>query len=103
MVKLYHFKRVWGVPDLSPFCVKVETYLRMADIPYKTSTNYDVRKAPKHKLPVIKFDGQEVADSSLIIDFLKHHFGDPLDASLTVEQHAQGSACNGSLKNTSIG
>lgn len=24
-----------GVPSLSPFCLKMETYLRMADLPYQ--------------------------------------------------------------------
>lgn len=27
-----------GVPSLSPFCLKIETYLRMADLPYQVST-----------------------------------------------------------------
>uniref|UniRef100_A0A8C1KC37 Failed axon connections homolog, metaxin like GST domain containing a n=1 Tax=Cyprinus carpio TaxID=7962 RepID=A0A8C1KC37_CYPCA len=26
-----------GVPSLSPFCLKIETYLRMADLPYQVS------------------------------------------------------------------
>jgi len=30
-----------GVPSLSPFCLKIETYLRMADLPYQV-TKYDV-------------------------------------------------------------
>ena len=32
MLKLYQFERTWGIPNLSPFCCKIETYLRMADI-----------------------------------------------------------------------
>jgi hypothetical protein len=28
MIKLYQFAPAWDVPNLSPFCVKVETYLK---------------------------------------------------------------------------
>ena len=36
MLKLYQFERTWGIPNLSPFCCKVETYLRFAGIDYET-------------------------------------------------------------------
>ena len=29
MVTLYKFNGAWGMPDISPFCIKVETYLRL--------------------------------------------------------------------------
>lgn len=33
---LHQFSRPTnGVPSLSPFCLKMETYLRMADLPYQ--------------------------------------------------------------------
>ena len=34
MIKLYQFKPAWGLPNPSPFCMKVETYLRMAGLSY---------------------------------------------------------------------
>ena len=36
MIKLYQFKRTFGLPNMSPFCMKVETWLRMAGLEYET-------------------------------------------------------------------
>lgn len=79
----------FGVADFSPACLKLKTYLRMADVPY-TAALGDPRKAPTKKIPFISHDGATVGDSGLIIDHLKKKFGDPLDAKLTAEQHALG-------------
>jgi glutathione S-transferase len=78
MITVYKFASAWGQPDLSPFVVKLETYLRMAEIEYK-GTPGDARKAPKKKLPYIEHDGRTISDSSFIIEYLKNAFGDGLD------------------------
>lgn len=36
VITLYQPPPAWGLPSLSPFCTKVETYLRMVDLPYRT-------------------------------------------------------------------
>jgi len=78
----------WGMPSLSPFCIKVETYLRMVDIPYK-SRGGDPRKNPRGKIPWIEDQGRMIPDSSDIIDYLKATYGDKLDAGLTAQQRAE--------------
>lgn len=90
MVTLYHFMRIWGIPDGSPFCVKLETYLRMAKIEYKPDTTFDIRKSPKGKMPLIEHKGQLISDTSFIIDYLKKEFGDSLDTHLSDRQKAEG-------------
>lgn len=30
-----------GAPSLSPFCLKMETYLRMVDLPYQVCVGFD--------------------------------------------------------------
>jgi hypothetical protein len=35
MIKLYQFPPNLGLPNMSPLCMKVETYLRMAALPYE--------------------------------------------------------------------
>ena len=37
MIKLYQLAPAWDVQNLSPFCLKVETYLRMAGLPYEVA------------------------------------------------------------------
>ncbi|ARG96975.1 glutathione S-transferase family protein [Legionella micdadei] len=88
MITLYQFPGIWGLPNASPFCLKVETYLRMAEIPFEIRFVRDPRKAPKGKLPFIKIDGKTLADSEMIIDYLKRKFGDFLDRNLNKEQKA---------------
>jgi Glutathione S-transferase N-terminal domain len=34
-IKLFQFPRMFGIPNLSPFCCKLETWLRMAGVPYE--------------------------------------------------------------------
>lgn len=96
-VVLYQFPRSLSVPNVSPFCVKVETYLRMAGIPYELD-KFDPRKAPKGKAPFIVHGDQTIADSSNIIAYLKEAFGDPLDAHLTPEQRALGTLVQRTLE-----
>ncbi len=70
MIKLHQFKRTWNIPNLSPFCCKVETYLRMANIDYEIIPALPTR-APKGKLPYIDDNGKTIADSHFILMHLK--------------------------------
>jgi glutathione S-transferase len=88
MITLFQFYRVWGLPNASPFCMKIETYLRMAKLPYENKFVNNPQKSPKRKLPHIKMDGKFHPDSELIIDELKRRFGDEMDKNLTAEQKA---------------
>ena len=86
MIRLYQFPGYWNLPSGSPFCIKLETYLKLTKIPYEIKVTYDPRPAPKGKLPFIKDGDKIIADSSLIIEYLKKTYGDKLDAHLTTEQ-----------------
>ncbi len=87
VITLYQPPPAWGLPSLSPFCTKVETYLRMVDLPYRTRGG-DPRKHPKGKLPWIDDDGRTISDSSDILDHLNARLGDPLDGALDHSQRA---------------
>lgn len=91
MIKLFQPKRALGLPNPSAFCVKLETYLRMADIAYATAFG-EPRNAPKGKVPWIEDDGEIIADSSFVIAHLKEKYGDPLDCRLTARELALGHA-----------
>jgi glutathione S-transferase len=83
--------RPWGSPNLSPFCIKLECYLRMAKLPYDVAAA-DPRRAPKGKIPYVRMDGEVMGDSQLIIERLESHAANKLDANLTREQRAIGHA-----------
>jgi glutathione S-transferase len=88
MIELHEFEPAWGI-NPSPFCLKVETYLRLAGLPFRAvpSTPF---KAPKGKLPFITDNGHRVGDSGHIIAYLQATYGDPLDHGLSAEQQALG-------------
>jgi glutathione S-transferase len=69
-IKLFQFPRMFGIPNVSPFCCKLETWLRIAKVPYEVVDTPDPRKGPKGKLPFIEDGGVRIADSSLIVDYL---------------------------------
>lgn len=90
MITLYQYEPAMGLPNASPFCMKLETWLRMAQLPYEAPPPAlrDVGRAPKGKMPYIVDGGKTLADSTFIIDDLKATYGDRLDAWLTGEQRA---------------
>jgi glutathione S-transferase len=91
MIVLHQGPAAWGVANISPYCVKLESYLRMVGVPY-TARAADFRKAPKGKIPFIEEDGKLLGDSQHIIEHLKRKHGDPLDAKLSAEDVAKGHA-----------
>lgn len=86
MMVLHQYPKIWGLSSLSPFCIKVEIFLKLARLPYEVKVELNPSRAPKGKMPFIQ-DGQEVvADSSFIIQHLikkyqLHHLdiNDPLE------------------------
>ena len=84
MITLLKFGPHFGLPDPSPFVVKLETYLRLADIDYISKAG-DVRKTPKKKIPVLIDGSDVVADSQFAIEHLKAQHGDKLNEGLSDE------------------
>lgn len=62
--------RPWATGNLSPFCIKLETYLRIAQIPYKLG-KFARGDAPKGKIPYVRLDGKLMGDSQLVIEELE--------------------------------
>ncbi|HEY3820385.1 MAG TPA: glutathione S-transferase family protein [Polyangiaceae bacterium] len=87
MIKVHKFGSAFGLPDASPFVVKVETYLRMTDQKYEVVTG-DVRKAPRGQLPFVDIDGKILPDSTAIVDHLESTRPEKLDAHLDAGQRA---------------
>jgi glutathione S-transferase len=90
MIRIVQPPRIWGQPNLSPPCMKLETWLRMVGIPYQAvPRDRDLGSAPKGKLPfIVEEDGTRMGDSTLIIEYLASKHGRDVDAGLTSEQRA---------------
>jgi glutathione S-transferase len=87
-IMLFQFPRRFGIPNLSPFCCKLETWLRIVRVPYEIIETPDPRKGPKRKLPFIEDSGVRIADTSIIIDHLKRTRDVDPDARLDAPQRA---------------
>ncbi|WP_375480322.1 hypothetical protein [uncultured Nostoc sp.] len=54
MITLYTALSLWGLPSISPACMELETWLRMAKLPYNNTivvTADNLKLAPKGKVP----------------------------------------------------
>jgi glutathione S-transferase len=92
MITLYQFKPALGLPNPSPFCMKLETYLRMAGFEHETVVVRARAASPTHKLPYARIDGRLMSDSGLIIDHLERGHGHRIDGRLTLAQRAESLA-----------
>ncbi len=92
MIDLYQFTPAFGIPNISPFCMKLEAFLRISNIPFQIIYEDDPRKSPKGKLPYIRDNGIVIGDSELIIDYLESklefHVDGHLDSQKTATHHA---------------
>lgn len=88
MIKLFQFPRMFAIPNLSPFCSKMETWLRIAALEYEVVDTPDPRNGPRGKLPFIEDGDARIADTSLIIQHLKATREIDPDAALTESERA---------------
>lgn len=66
MLALHQFPPGGGLMNLSPFCMKVEVFLRLAGLDYRCVDAMPLR-TPKGKLPVLHDGVLRVADSEAIV------------------------------------
>jgi len=87
MIKLYSFGAGMGVADPSPFVLKVDVYLRMANIEFENISDAgNLKRAPKGRLPFIVDGATTIADSHFILAYLQSKYKVELDATLSDEQ-----------------
>ena len=88
---LWQMRPLWGIPNPSPFCLKVETWLRMAKLPYEAREIAGPPQSKAGKVPYVERpDGSLLWDSSVIIETLGRERGVDLDHALSAEQRAVG-------------
>jgi len=90
-VILHQPPRGLQIVNLSPFCVKLETYLRMAKIDHEVDTS-DALFGPSRKFPWISLNGQHYTDTEFIIAHLGKKFDKSFGKSYSKEQLAVATA-----------
>jgi len=86
VVVIHTFRTSPHVCNLSPYALKVETFLRASKIPYKVE--YDNKFSAKGQIPWVEVNGEVVCDSNVIIPRLKEIYKVDIDASSSSEQRA---------------
>jgi glutathione S-transferase len=84
----------WGVPFASaaPFPLKLETWLRISNIPYELAIENDPGKGPKKKTPWIVDGDRRMGDSELIIQYLKDKYAVDPDKGMSASDAALSTA-----------
>jgi glutathione S-transferase len=101
MVTLYKFPRVWGLPCMSPYCLKVESYFRLVGVEYRTEVG-DLSAAPRGQLPWVDVAGHRIGDSNLIIEHFEAQRERTLDAELTATERARGWSLMRTLEESTV-
>ena len=91
MITLYQGPRAGGVPNFSPFCTKLELFLRANKIDYQLGA-FNPFKAPKGKMPYITYKDGLLGDSQIIMETLARDLGIDMDAHLSNQQKATSHA-----------
>jgi glutathione S-transferase len=85
---VHQLPAAWGLPSISPFCLKLELYLRIVDLPFEAVIDATPFGAPKGKLPWIEHEGKKIGDSGFVIEYLETRFGCDANAGLSAAERA---------------
>ncbi len=88
MITLHTAGPGFGLPEISPYAIKTEIQLRLADLPYEKRPGRR-EDAPKGQIPWIVDDGEAIGDSTFIRAHIESRYGVDLDAGLSPERRAQ--------------
>lgn len=95
MIELHQYPAIWGLSSLSPFCIKVEDFLKRNKVPYKIVVENNPARGPKGKMPFIRDltngASKVVTDSTFIVNYLTETY-DLHGAKIDPALQAQGLA-----------
>ncbi|WP_119343750.1 glutathione S-transferase family protein [Facilibium subflavum] len=92
MIDLYQFPAMYGLPNVSPFCMKLESYLKAQSLTYQKHGTIDMRKSPTSKMPYVYYNNRYYSDSGFIITMLEKDSHTPMQKALSDIQKAQTQA-----------
>ena len=70
IVYLVQFPISPTIRTISPFALKLETYLRLKKVPYECV--YSFKFSKKGQIPYVELNGEQLADSNIIIQELEN-------------------------------
>ncbi|KAI6208041.1 hypothetical protein M3Y96_00072700 [Aphelenchoides besseyi] len=88
VINLIQFPRCGCIPTISPYALKLETWLRFNKLNYTNVSNELVKGSKKGQIPFIEHNGQQIADSNFIIDHLKKTMELSIDRNLSTRERA---------------
>jgi len=98
VVYLCQFPLCPSVRTISPFALKLETWLRLSNIKYENV--FSMKFHPKTGLiPYIELNGESYSDSNIIIEKLKKEFDVCVDEELSLEELAMSHAATSMVEN----
>lgn len=97
-VHLYIMQRSPLAPSVSVRCSWVETFLRVAQVPYEAHAISDPSVSPSGQLPFIIHRRTKIAGAVEIVQYIRGSFGVDVDAHLTSEARATGAAMLSTLE-----
>ena len=86
------------VRSISPFSLKLETWLRLAQIPYQNVYTRKFSRA-SHTIPYIELNGHQISDSNRILETLRSQFQVEVDPGLTAQEKAADHAVTSMIEN----
>merc|ERR1719397_752297 len=86
MVYLFQFTRSPQTPSISPFCLKLESWLKLHGIKYQNVDHKCKHRSKKGMLPFVELNGEELADSNMIIETLAKKFDKEMPGELSQDQ-----------------
>ncbi|PAA48108.1 hypothetical protein BOX15_Mlig003243g4 [Macrostomum lignano] len=98
-VYMFNFPSCRTIVSVSPFGLKLETWLRLHKIPH-TVTRKIMVWSQKGQIPFVELNGQEYNESNLIIAKLTEHFG--VKDNLTDEQEGLARGLEMMLENQTV-
>jgi hypothetical protein len=82
VVYVVQFPSAPNVRTISPFALKLETWLRANKIPFKPVYSLKFSTVTR-QIPYVELNGEEIGDSNIIIERLRKHFYVTIDADLS--------------------
>jgi len=97
VVYLCQFPLCPSVRTISPFALKLETWLKLTGIKYENI--HSMKFSSKGQIPYIELNGEQIPDSNIIIEKLKEKFQVDPDRDIPVTDLAMGHAATLMVEN----